>query len=92
MPTGMPCLLFRPGGLRAAGLLGVICPPVGVSDASFLRQNRRYAILIAFVIAVILTPTPDVINQPDGGALIVLCEISIIAAQFAGRPKEGVAG
>lgn len=35
---------------------------VGLIDAQFLREKRRYAIVIVFVIAAILTP-PDVISQ-----------------------------
>jgi hypothetical protein len=29
----------------------------------FLARNRKYAVLIAFIVAAILTPTPDMFNQ-----------------------------
>ncbi|MFO1137157.1 MAG: twin-arginine translocase subunit TatC [Rhodoblastus sp.] len=35
---------------------------VGIIDTAFLRSNRRYAIVIVFVIAAVLTP-PDVFSQ-----------------------------
>jgi len=35
---------------------------VGIIDTAFLRNNRRYAIVIVFVIADVLTP-PDVFSQ-----------------------------
>lgn len=35
---------------------------VGIIDAAFLRRNRRYAIVIVFVVAAVLTP-PDVFSQ-----------------------------
>ena len=35
---------------------------IGVIDSAFLRAKRRYAILIVFVIAAVLTP-PDIISQ-----------------------------
>lgn len=35
---------------------------VGIIDSQFLRNNRRYAIVIVFVIAAVLTP-PDVFSQ-----------------------------
>ena len=35
---------------------------VGIIDTAFLRNNRRYAIVIVFVIAAVLTP-PDVFSQ-----------------------------
>ncbi|MFV0281828.1 MAG: twin-arginine translocase subunit TatC [Rhodoblastus sp.] len=52
---------------------------VGIVDTAFLRANRRYAIVIVFVIAAILTP-PDVFSQlalAIPGAL--LYEASIIS-------------
>ena len=38
------------------GLLGIV-------DTKMLKKGRRYFIVLAFIIAAILTPTPDVINQ-----------------------------
>jgi sec-independent protein translocase protein TatC len=35
---------------------------VGIVSADFLRRNRRYAIVFAFVVAAVLTP-PDVLSQ-----------------------------
>lgn len=61
---------------------------MGMVDGPFLRKNRKYAFLIAFIIAAILTPTPDVINQVlMGGPLVVLYEISILAVYLFGRKK-----
>jgi sec-independent protein translocase protein TatC len=36
---------------------------LGIFDSKFLKRSRRYFIVLAFIIAAILTPTPDVINQ-----------------------------
>jgi len=59
---------------------------IGVVTPQFLSRNRKYAILINFVIAAILTPTPDVINQSlMAGPLILLYEVGIIAARIFGR-------
>ncbi len=63
----------------------VFLAKLGLIDADFLKKNRKYAVLIAFVIAAILTPTPDVVNQLFmAGPLIVLYEISILAVRFFG--------
>ena len=35
---------------------------IGIIDAKFLREKRRYAIVLVFVAAAVLTP-PDVISQ-----------------------------
>lgn len=69
----------------------VFLAKIGVVDKSFLQKNRKYAFLIAFVIAAILTPTPDVVNQLFMAApLIVLYEVSIIAvSMFAGKTFYG---
>ena len=61
----------------------VFLAKVGVVNAPFLKKHRKYAFLLAFVIAAILTPTPDVVNQMLMAApLIVLYEISIVAVGF----------
>lgn len=63
---------------------------LGVVDAPFLRRNRKYAVLISFVIAAILTPTPDVVNQIlMGGPLVILYEVGIVAVRVFGRQKIG---
>jgi sec-independent protein translocase protein TatC len=61
----------------------VFLAKIGIVNASFLAKNRKYAILFAFVLAAILTPTPDVVNQMFmAGPLIILYEISIFAVRF----------
>ncbi|OAG28054.1 twin-arginine translocase subunit TatC [Thermodesulfatator autotrophicus] len=59
---------------------------LGIVSASQLRSFRRYAILLAFVIAAILTPTPDVVNQLFLAIpLILLYELSIFLVALVGR-------
>jgi sec-independent protein translocase protein TatC len=36
---------------------------IGVWDYHFMLSSFRYAILVIFILAAMLTPTPDVINQ-----------------------------
>ncbi|MEW6078085.1 MAG: twin-arginine translocase subunit TatC [Thermodesulfobacteriota bacterium] len=63
---------------------------MGVVDVTFLRKNRKYAILIIFIAAAVLTPSPDVISQLLlAGPLMVLYEMSIWGARIFGR-KSGV--
>ncbi|MBU4036011.1 MAG: twin-arginine translocase subunit TatC, partial [Proteobacteria bacterium] len=53
------------------------------------RKNRKYAILLIFIVAALLTPTPDVFNQLLMAVpLMVLYEISIIGAVFFQKKKE----
>jgi len=59
---------------------------IGVVTPEFLSKNRKYAILINFVIAAVLTPTPDALNQTlMAGPLILLYEVGIISARIFGK-------
>ena len=63
---------------------------LGIVSVEFLKKNRKYAILIFFTGAAILTP-PDVITQIMMALpLMALYEISIIGAKLFGKkkPKE----
>lgn len=60
---------------------------VGIVDAPFLSRHRRYAILIIFIVAAILTP-PDVVSQIMMAVpLMGLYEISIYLAKYAKKEK-----
>lgn len=59
---------------------------IGMVNKPFLVKNRKYALLIAFIVAAILTPTPDVVNQLlMTGPLILLYEVSIVAVAVFAR-------
>lgn len=58
---------------------------LGMVSVSFLKKNRKYALLLFFVGAAILTP-PDVVTQVMMALpLMVLYEISIIGARIFGK-------
>ena len=62
---------------------------IGVVTPQFLSKNRKYAVLINFVIAAMLTPTPDLVNQSlMAGPLCVLYEVGIICARLAVRKRK----
>lgn len=59
---------------------------MGVVTAKTLARHRKYAVLGAFVVSAILTPTPDAFNQAlMAGPLIVLYEVGIVSARLFGR-------
>jgi len=61
---------------------------LGIVDVPFLKKNRKYALLLFFIFAAILTP-PDVITQVMMAApLMVLYEISIFGAKMFGKKKQ----
>ncbi len=60
---------------------------LGIISVEFLKKNRKYALLLFFAGAAILTP-PDVITQILMALpLMVLYEISIIGAKVFGKKK-----
>jgi sec-independent protein translocase protein TatC len=82
-------LVFElPLALTMLSMMGMVTP-------QFLSKNRKYAILINFIIAAVLTPTPDILNQSlMAGPLIILYEVGILAARIFGKrtPKTVDAG
>jgi sec-independent protein translocase protein TatC len=61
---------------------------LGIVTVEFLKKNRKYALLLFFVFAAILTP-PDVVTQiMMAFPLMVLYEISILGARVFGKKKS----
>lgn len=67
---------------------------LGIVTPQFLSKNRKYAVLINFVLAAVLTPTPDIFNQLLMALpLCLLYELGIISARIFGRrPQPTVTG
>jgi sec-independent protein translocase protein TatC len=81
-------LLFAFGVVFELPVVVFFLAKIGLVTPDLLRRERKYAILLTFVVAAILTP-PDVITQcMMAGPLIILYEIGIIVAQLAGRKSE----
>lgn len=60
-----------------------ILAKLGLVTPEFLKKNRKFAILLIFVIAAFLTPGPDIISQLLMAApMIILYEISIWLARI----------
>jgi len=61
---------------------------MGLVTVEFLKKNRKYALLLFFAGAAILTP-PDVVTQiMMAFPLMILYEISIIGARIFGKKKS----
>ena len=81
-------LLIAFGVIFELPILMVFLAKIGIVDVPFLNKNRKYAILINFIIAAILTPTPDIVNlMLMGIPLVVLYEISVVSVWIFGRKK-----
>jgi sec-independent protein translocase protein TatC len=68
--------------LTLLGRLGLVTP-------SFLGKNRKYAILLIFITAAIITPTPDAVNQClMAFPLMILYEVGILGVRIFGKKKK----
>lgn len=60
---------------------------MGIVDHKWLAKNRKYALIIAFVLGAVLTP-PDVFSQASIAIpFIILYEVGIIVARLFGKQK-----
>ena len=85
-------LLFAFGIVFELPVVIFFLSKMGLVTPEFLKKKRKYALLLTFVMAAILTP-PDVITQlMMAGPLILLYEIGIIIARIARRRKAAKNG
>ncbi|MDO8686961.1 MAG: twin-arginine translocase subunit TatC [Dehalococcoidales bacterium] len=62
---------------------------MGIAKAKWLAGKRRAAVIIAFIVAAIITPTVDPINQAIVAApIIILYEMSIWLAKLVQRQRQ----
>ncbi len=79
--------LLGAGGIFQLPLIIVILVKLGLVKFEALKKTRKYAIVIAFVISAIITPTPDAISQLIVAVpLYLLFEIGVFAASFHKKP------
>lgn len=85
-------LLWLVLGMGAAfefPLLVVLAVYMGLVEVATLRQYRKHAIVVMFVISAIVTPTPDPFNQALFAVpLIVLYEVAILVAARLKRRRS----
>jgi sec-independent protein translocase protein TatC len=81
-------LVFSFGLVFQLPVITTLLARVGLLTSQWLSEKRKFAIVLAFVVAAVLTP-PDPMSQ-IGLALptILLYEISIYAARFVERQRS----
>jgi len=76
------------GAVFELPLIITLLSRMGVVSVKMLTKNRKYAILGAFIVGAVLTPTPDAFNQAlMAGPLIILYEVGILCARLFGRSR-----
>ncbi len=101
MPSMKEYLSFSIKFLLAFGLVFefpvvlVLLAKIGIIDARMLARQRKYAILLIFIVAAAVTPSPDLLSQVIMAIpLIGLYELSILLSRIFGKksspaPSEG---
>ena len=80
-------LLFAFGLIFELPTISFILTRMGIINASWLRRNRKYSLVVIFITAAILTP-PDVFTQTlMAGPLLILYEVSIFVSHIASSEK-----
>lgn len=79
------------GAIFELPVIIVVLTKVGIVTPDFLAKNRKYAIVLAFVVAALLTPTPDAFNCTlMAFPIIIMYEIGILASRFfSTKQKDG---
>ena len=70
-------------------ILVYILANLGILTPKFMRETRRYAIVIILIIAAVVTPTPDMLTMTVVAIpLLLLYELSISVAGFVEKRKK----
>ena len=81
-------LVFAFGFAFEVPVLLTLLVRVGIVSTAALRKQRRYAVVIAFIVAAVLTP-PDVVSQLAlATPLLAFYEISILIGGWIERKRE----
>ena len=85
----MLMLLFWMGIVFETPVVAFFLSKVGIVSHRFLARNRRYAVVVAFALGAIITPTFDPINQSLVALpIIVMYELGVWLAKLGGRKRE----
>ncbi len=62
---------------------------IGLVKRSWLAKQRRYVVLVVFVLGAIITPTPDPFNQSLVAIpMYLLFEVGMLLSRFGGGPRR----
>ncbi len=82
-------MLLVSGLIFEMPMVSAVLSRVGIISAKFMRKYRRHSIVLILILAAILTPTPDPINQLIfASPLFLLYEISILIAKMNERKEK----
>ena len=86
-------LLVWMGLVFETPLIMVLLARLGIVPARAFSRFRRYWLIIAFILAAVITPTVDPVNQILVAVpLLVLYELGVVLARIAGNRRSRVTG
>lgn len=81
------------GAVFQLPLVIMLLTRLGVVTPRFLSRNRKYAVLLSFVLAAVLTPTPDAFNMVlMAMPIMVLYEVGLLLSRLTAKRKPEVPG
>ncbi|MEO6568678.1 MAG: twin-arginine translocase subunit TatC [Opitutaceae bacterium] len=89
--TTLTWLVVGVGGTFEFPLIIVLLVWLGITSTAFLRKYRRHAVVAVFIVAAIVTPTADPVNQTILAVMLyLLYEIAIIASLRIEKRKKAL--
>ena len=86
--SSVATLTLATGVVFQLPILVYILSNLGILTPKFMRETRRYAIVIILIIAAVVTPTPDMLTMTVVSIpLFVLYEVSIVVAGLVEKRK-----
>jgi sec-independent protein translocase protein TatC len=86
--SSVATLTLATGVVFELPILVYILSSLGILTAKFMRETRRYAIVIILIIAAIVTPTPDMMTMTVVSIpLFVLYEVGILVSAVVEKRK-----
>jgi sec-independent protein translocase protein TatC len=86
--SSVATLTLATGVVFQLPILVYILSNLGILTPKFMRETRRYAIVVILIIAAIVTPTPDMLTMTVVSIpLFVLYEVSIVVAGMVEKRK-----
>ena len=87
----MISLLFWMGVVFEIPIALFFLARIGVVTPKFLSKNRRWAVVLAFILGALITPTLDPINQALVAIpIIVLFEFGILLSKIGSKLKKRI--
>jgi sec-independent protein translocase protein TatC len=86
--SSVATLTLATGVVFELPILVYILSNLGILTPKFMRETRRYAVVIILIIAAIVTPTPDMLTMTVVSIpLFVLYEVSFVVASLVEKRK-----